>query len=587
MATKKYKYLVADFETTTGDQRKPPKDRETEVWLSCFGDVDKYNNKDSFLVQYNIQNFFIALVNYCNLNNDGKDVVVFFHNLKFDGSFIANFLLSKNFEFNYFINNMGIWYSLSLQMDGYKIEFRDSHKILNFNLKTIAKIFKTPSPKGETPLLEEKPNIILPEWEDYVKTDVEILAHAIHAMYNDRGFTKFTSASQALHEFKKTKNYRRFFPLLSEDIDTYIRKAYKGGWTFVNPKYQGKIIDEKVHVYDIHSMYPSTMLDYAMPYGEPEFCEGEPNTKEYYVANVWLRLSLKDGYLPTLQTKDTVTALELGIRKSDYITTTNGEYFEFNLTNFDIDLIKKHYDHDIIYKSYYKFKATKGLFYEYIKKYKDLKENAKTPAEKQEAKIMLNALYGKFGAKIISISKILSLEDGVLKFEIGDEEEIKPQYIPLAVFITSISRHKIISSAQENYDIFLYADTDSLHLLTRRPVVLDVHDSKFGTWGFEGEFTRAKYLRAKLYIEEYIPKDYKSSKIFKHEKVYIKRKKVKTPKRLLVKGAGMTDEIKRQVNFNNFYIGKKFEGKKATKQVKGGMIIYDTEFTIKENGMFG
>lgn len=44
----------------------------------------------------------------------------------------------------------------------------------------------------------------------------------------------------------------------------------------------------------------------------------------------------------------------------------------------------------------------------------------------------------------------------------------------------------------------------------------------------------------------------------------------------------MTDEIKKQVTFDNFKLGATFKGKRATKQIKGGVLIYTTTFSIKE-----
>ena len=109
----------------------------------------------------------------------------------------------------------------------------------------------------------------------------------------------------------------------------------------------------------------------------------------------------------------------------------------------------------------------------------------------------------------------------------------------------------------------MYADTDSLHLIKSDSINLDIHPTEFGKWALEGVADKAKYLRSKLYMEQLILPDGSHF--------------------LDVKGAGMTDEVKKQVTFDNFKIGKSFKGKKASKQVKGGTLIYDTEFTIKEH----
>ena len=205
-----------------------------------------------------------------------------------------------------------------------------------------------------------------------------------------------------------------------------------------------------------------------------------------------------------------------------------------------------------------------GLFDSYITEYRYKKENAQSPAEKQKAKIMLNSLYGKFGAKIVSAKKSAYLDDNeILRFITDEEEEVTPVYVPVALFTTSIARHFIISNAQENYTNFLYADTDSLHLFHSDKLALDIDPREFGKWSHEGRAIKAKYLRSKLYMEELIHDDGTTS--------------------LDVKGAGMTPEIKEKITFDNFVIGATFEGKRASKQIKGGTHIYETTFQIREH----
>lgn len=602
-------------------------DRVTTCWLACFVNVLDYEDRSKYSVTYSIKSFFISLIQYIeqNKNDDDAEIICFFHNLKFDGSFICNYLLLNDIPFETFINNLNVWYSITVPFQNYNIVFRDSLKILNFSINTMANIFKAKNPKGKTPLLEFKPEKVLPEWEEYVKTDVEILAKSIKTMYYEEGFTKFTSASEALTEFKKTIKYREYFPVLSKEIDEYCRNAYKGGWSYCNPKYQNKIIRALIDVYDINSMYASKMLYKAMPYGAPLFKQGKPtcDVNKYYIAKVWLDVDLKENFLPTFQTKDIKTAMELGIKPTDYITTTNNELYCFYVTNFDLSLIKKHYIiNDIVYDSYYEFNTSKGFFDDYILKYKEQKEKAETAGKKQKAKIMLTSLYGKFGSRVESKQKYIFIDEkGVNKFRDSDIEEVSPNYVPLACFITSISRHDIITDAQNNYDVFLYSDTDSLHLLrTSKSIDLQIDKAKFGYWKLEGTFQKAKYLRSKLYMERfYNPvKTYKKvikkplsikfkklgiklsltkkhliegkimpRRIKNFKKHNVKNFKLKKLSTTQIKGAGMTGDIKKQVTFNNFEFGMKYTGKKATKQVKGGMIIYDTDFTIKAQTIFG
>ena len=59
-----------------------------------------------------------------------------------------------------------------------------------------------------------------------------------------------------------------------------------------------------------------------------------------------------------------------------------------------------------------------------------------------------------------------------------------------------------ITAAQDNYDRFLYADTDSLHLLgTDPPHGVDVDPHALGKWKHEYDFDEGLFLRAKQYGE--------------------------------------------------------------------------------------
>lgn len=563
-------FYSADFETTVNPNK-------TEVWLACFVNCLNYNDFECFKVQSNIKDFFKELYIDMALEYDKSqenDFICFFHNLKFDGSFILNFFLENDIECDYFINDMGVWYSITVDFGNFKLTIRDSLKILNFSIRQIAKLFKMPISKGETPLLYDKPNEIKKSWLTYIKTDVGILARGIYAMYFEENFSKFTSASESLSEFKRIlkkegQEFRQLFPELKKDIDNFCRKAYRGGWTFVNPKYQGYDIDSDIDIYDINSMYPSTMLNYKLPYGKPKIYEGykAPKDDTVTIHHIRATFDIKKGYLPTIQIKNKLDCLKLGVRSADYVYSSNNEVIDLYLTNYDLDLFIEHYDTTIQHVLTLEFNAKKGIFTPYISIYREKKENAKTPGEKQKAKIMLNSLYGKFGAKIISRQKIAYLEDEILRFKADIEEDVNPIYVPIAVFVTSISRKFIIDNAQQNYDNFIYADTDSLHLLHSDKLHLDVDPKEFGKWAYEGKAIKGKYLRAKLYIERLIMAESDSFLMLTDD----------------VKGAGMTPEIKKQVTFNNFKIGQSFNGKKASKQIKGGVLIYDTDFTIKNS----
>lgn len=583
MSKEKYFY-VADFETIVPISKQKfftehcnndeayteyLKSFETSVWLACYADVSKINDKNTYIVTDNIRDFLKKLLYDISLLPDNIEPVVFFHNLKFDGSFLLNFLNSLNLPYETFISDMGAWYSVEIETDKHKITFRDSLKVMNFKLSVIAEqVLSNDNEeilKGETPLLTEKPSLIKEEWKEYVKRDVEILGKAIDGFYNNENYKKFTSASEALYEFKKTvggsRKFRQIFPILDEKTDTILRFGYRGGFTFVNPKFQNKIINKKIDVYDVNSMYPSTMLNFALPYGKPEIKNEyiEPKKDKLCVYQGKFCFDLKKDKIPSIQIRDTSILSVIKKTKRDYLTTSNDLFVNMVVTQYDLELMKSHYNLDYEIEKTFIFNAKKGMFDNYIKKYQHRKENAENAFQKLDAKIKLNSLYGKFGAKIKQQQKIPVFKDNILSFKNSDVEIVDPVYLPVAMFITSICRYNIITDAQNNYENFIYSDTDSLHLIHSNNIDLPIHPKKFGYWKLEEQCTRGKYLRPKLYIEETLKGE------------------------LIVTGAGMTDEVKKQVTFENFNFGEKFEGKRAQTQVKGGIIIYDTEFTIREN----
>ena len=242
------------------------------------------------------------------------------------------------------------------------------------------------------------------------------------------------------------------------------------------------------------------------------------------------------------------------------------------LTSVDLALLLDHYDvSSLRYINGFKFKGVKGLFKDYIDYWMHIKETTKG-AERQLAKLMLNSLYGKFATNPNAETKFSIIDsDGVVRQFINNEENRKkfnitdvkpdelrsPVYTAMGAFITAYARNKTIRSAQAVYDRFIYADTDSLHLTgTDIPEGLEVHPSKLGAWKHEGTFTDSKYIRAKTYMETIDDVD-------------------------KVTCAGMPDNVKEKVTYDNFKSGSTFDGKLMPRRCVGGVVLVETTFTIK------
>lgn len=566
---------VADFETTVRDDFAC-------VWLSALINVD---NTDEVYYQSSIEEFYEKLY---EINPD----IVFFHNLKFDGMYILDFLLRNGFshsqerkpkptEFTTLIGEQGEFYSLTFWGENKPIKVWDSLKIFNFSVDEIARSFNMDTLKGSIDYNAPRPYGYIPTDEEikYVYHDVLIVAKAIK-MFRDEGHVKMTVASNALSEFKSTinkKDFKYLFPKLQANVDAFCRRSYKGGFTYVNPKYQNKIITLGC-VYDMNSMYPYTLYYKDMPVGTPHYFIGKPPNDKLYIIRVHCeKISVKENHIPTIQIKGSFRFVS-----TDYLT--NAEDIDLYLTSVDYKLFLDHYNVvGLTEIEGYSFESRDDLFRVYIDKFMEQKRTSKG-GKRQIAKLFLNGLYGKFGSKIEKISKVPYLDDesDVVKFKRMQPKQTEPLYIPIASFVTAYARDNIIRNAQECYDRFLYCDTDSLHLIGYDIPNIPIHDSELGYYKCEGKFIKARYIRAKTYVEQIMyQKKYVSIKC--NHKVIVG--KLRSCIFLDdIKCAGMSKSIVKSgvVNFDNFKAGTEYEGKLKPKAIRGGVVLEEIPFTIKE-----
>lgn len=328
---------MSDFETTVYKGQV-----NTEVWASASvelftEDVHIFHGiEDQF-------NYFVSL-------ND--NIVVYYHNLKFDGGFWLSFLLvdlgfkqayesigneenqvqwlkerdMPNNSFKYSISDKGMWYTIIIRTHGHFIEIRDSLKLLPFSVKKIGESFGTKHKKLDMeytgfryagcPITDDE--------KKYIANDVLVVKEALEIMFN-QGHTELTIGSCCLQEYKRIigkDDYETFFPDVYQiELDPtrhkevnageWIRHSYKGGWCYLvkgkeNKKYYNGTTA------DVNSLYPSMMSSESgnrYPVGNPCFWYGnfipdkalQDNT--YYFVRVKTRFYLKDGMLPFIQIK--------------------------------------------------------------------------------------------------------------------------------------------------------------------------------------------------------------------------------------------------------------------------------------------
>lgn len=597
------KSFQCDFETTL--------ESPTRVWLWASCDID---NIDDVNYDWDLDSFF----EWCKKETK----VLYYQNLRFDGEFIIHWLLTNDFkfrstdllgdeqfgenkkvklhdnEFTSIISDDGKYYYIKVMFkEGKKpkyVEIYDGLKKIPFSVKDIAKTFKLDIKKGSLDYekhlyYKEHPDEAL----DYIKNDVQIPAQGLKIQL-DKGLRKMTIGADALNSYKGTigNKFRQLFPVLSEQEDEFVRHSYKGGFCWVNPKYQGKTMGWG-YVYDNNSMYPSRMRYCAMPIGYGIYGVGEYKKDvvyDLYVQHFKAKFKIKENHIPTIQIKNSRY-----YKENEYVTECK-EMTEFWLTSVDFKLFLDQYDiEEIEHIDFYKYRSVYGVFNKYIDYWGEVKANSKGGL-RTLAKLMLNNLYGKFSTNKLVKGKYPYLnEDGSVGYNLLEERTRQTVYIPVGSFITAYGRDLCIRTAQACYNAkpieeidfntehdIAYCDTDSVHCLGTGVPNIDIHESRLGAWKLENTFIKSRYLRQKTYLErlEQTIDNYDEDELTWYQRWSLQHGYYDD-----IKCCGMPQNVKNKLSeydpFGVFYQGLEVGGKLMPTHVPGGILLKDTTFTIK------
>lgn len=360
---------MCDFETTVYKGQE-----FTEVWASASvelftEDVQIFHSIDE---QFN---YFVS--QDCN-------IVAYYHNLKFDGSFWLSYLMidkgfkqayrktgeainevewlqekyMENNSFKYSISDKGMWYTIIIKVNNHFIEIRDSLKLLPFSVKRIGDNFGTKYKKLDMEYtgFRYAGCEISDSEKEYIANDVLVVKEALEIMFNE-GHDKLTIGSCCLEEYKdickkSLKNqleYKEMFPdvynvsinpaeYTYENAGDYIRKSYRGGWCYLVKGKENQIKTNGTTA-DVNSLYPSMMYSESgnrYPIGKPCFWKGNYIPGEaiadnkYYFVRVKTRFYIKKDKLPFIQIKSSylykgTEALE----SSDIYDSKTDSYFSF------------------------------------------------------------------------------------------------------------------------------------------------------------------------------------------------------------------------------------------------------------------
>lgn len=357
--------FVCDFETTVyADQT------DTEVWASCSCELGTEEAHVFHSIDQQMLYFF-------DLH---ENLIVYFHNLKFDGAFILSYLMLsggykqggkpeydddgnligyewktdrdlRNNEYKYSISDMGQWYSLTIRVDGKLIQFSDSLKLLPFSVAQIGPAFNTKHRKLDIEYTGYRYAgcVITPEEQEYIKNDVYVVKEALETMFA-QGHDKLTIGSCCLSEYKSItggKAYTELFPNLvdiplsikdygSSNADAYVRRAYRGAWCYLVNGKENQVKENGITL-DVNSLYPSVMHSSSLnayPVGEPHFWKGnyipDETRGKYYFMRVRTRFYLKPGKLPCIQIKNDLRyRVNAQLETSDVWDSRTGQYYAY------------------------------------------------------------------------------------------------------------------------------------------------------------------------------------------------------------------------------------------------------------------
>ena len=309
---------------------------------------------------------------------------------------------------------------------------------------------------------------------------------------------------------------------LSVEQDTFFRKnfLYRGGISFVNPRYQGILLEaskmgETMKRYDVNSEYPYSMsiindlvgVPFTLKYEEYEKRKDKDKFEAVYMLKS-ISGVVKAGYLGMW--------FDPFKRKYVDIIDENGLHLIFK-REFDemlnwYDGVEYEIDNVLLWR---KGKKAYAPFVEENYALKAQAKKEKNATLQACTKLKLNSSYGKLSERLERVNGHYELneETGAIHFVIDETEinEKSAMNVAIGSLITATARVYILSKIREvckgaeMSKRFVYIDTDSIHAFAS----YDKADAfTLGGLKLEAECEAVKYIAPKTYIDiEKINKD--------------------------------------------------------------------------------
>lgn len=481
------KVFFADFETT-----QPDENNSVSVYLWC-------------VVRGKFKQYGETIESFIDFLNTLKRSVLYFHNLKFDFSYIQYYLIKNNIQYK-ILEKKGTIY----QVKFFDIELRDSMNFLPMPLKEVGKNYCK---------IHQKTSIDYNVKKGHKATEIEIEYCFNDCYVIEEGLTnylesmkqillengcvdsaskvnkKLTNAGISFEAFKELSCFREACPKTTQNEYDLFKGAYRGGFVYSNPKG----IIEDVQMIDCNSMYPFIYSTIDMPFGFPIVCDSMEDLKrfKFSIFKLLIKYELKPGY---------IAIIGGGFGKYggiNYKSTSEGLFEELTICSTDFELIKEFYDIEYQFVWGVGFQTKPEFFKQFAETFIKVK-NKEKGVRRNVAKVILNSPYGKTamnGMQEVKTYYIDEIENCVKSEVTGYEvDEDTFQYLPIAIAITSGARSYLLNTAKQiGFESIYYMDTDSIKFKAKETGI-KYDPNILGAWKDEGRVKLFKTIAPKKYV---------------------------------------------------------------------------------------
>ena len=576
----------SDFETN------PPRDGRVNVWLWSIVRA----SDGAFIVGETIEEWYEEVM---RLNG-----IVCFHNLKYDYQFQMAYLMENSIgwdEEHTVIDAMNhIPYRLALKPDLY---IQDTMRVHNTTLERMAHSYGLDgkSEKADFTVFHEYGHATDKEIE-YVIQDSNIVAQVLKAdCIENEGYIPVTGASYALKRYVnwlKTESglvtpvkrrgenvLEQLFPCTHSEPnpiwwDALARMSYMGGLCLLK-KGVTEQVNGLTYVYDVNSAYPYQMCSKPLPIGDGRYVkEYQPDRFGIYYG--YAVFDHRESSCPIVHKSRSIGRhLPKGVDMSDNAVEMYGDSDYLNaysgwlvLTSIEVEYLKRRAGLMLDVVTGYVFETRTDLFKSYIEPLYIERQGIKksNPVKAEFIKLAMNSLYGKFGSDFKYGCLCELDDDGIYKESIVYDEVDYPWcYVPVATAITGYERVYIADMISDNWDGFLYTDTDSIHL--SKPHIegtIPIDQKRLGALKCESISDRSKYVRPKCYVHE-------------NEREYDNLGNEVGCSPISVKCGGMPQNIKDTIkSMDELHMGAVFEGKLMPRKYRGGVWLKPATYILND-----